>query len=128
MSLIQKYGKALVPAAIAVVTAAQAPVSDGKITVQEVITFLVAVNAAVGVYVAPNLTYKYAKTVVGVANAVLLALASVVIGGINAHDVTELLLAGLLAVTSVAAPAKSTPVIDGETVGEARDEPYPHTN
>lgn len=123
MSLIQKYGKALVPAAVAVVTAAQAPLTDGHVTTQEVIAFLIAVNATVGVYVAPILHYRYAKTVVGVVNAVLMALATVIIGGLDAHDVTELVLAGLMALGVTAAGAKSDPApADGDAVAE----PYPY--
>lgn len=123
MSLIKKYGKALVPAAIAVVTAAQAPLTDGTVTTQEVIAFLIAVNAAVSVYFAPILQVPYAKTAVGVINALLMALATVIIGGIDAHDVTQLVLAGLMALGVKTANAESDQ-IDGEVVGQVRDEPY----
>lgn len=120
MSLIRTYGKALVPAAIAVVTAAQAPLTDNKITVQEVIAFLIAVNAAVSVYLVPILHVRYAKTMVGVFNAVLMALATVIIGGIDAHDVTQLVLAALMALGVKAANAESD-VVDGQVL---RDESY----
>ncbi|MGK5677532.1 hypothetical protein [Actinoplanes sp. URMC 104] len=111
MSLIQKYGKALVPAAIAVVTAAQAPLTDGKITTAEVIAFFIAVNAAVSVYVVPSLHVRYAKTFVGVVNAVLMALATVIVGGVDASEVTQLILAALMALGVKAANAESDPVV-----------------
>ncbi len=124
MSLLDKYGKALVPAAIAVATAAQAPLTDSKITTDEVIAFLVAVNATVSVYIVPILHYRWAKTAVGVINAVLMALATVIVGGLNAHDTVQLILAALLALGVKTARAESDRVVDGEVVGDVHDEPY----
>ncbi|SDT74416.1 hypothetical protein [Actinoplanes derwentensis] len=116
-ALLTKYGKALVPAAIAVVTAAQAPLTDHQISTQEVIAFLIAVNATFSVYVVPVLHYRYAKTTVGVFNAVLMALATAVIGGIDWHDATQLVLAALMALGVKVADAESVGrPVDGEIV------------
>ncbi len=118
--LLDKYGKALVPAAIAVATAAQAPLTDGRVNTDEVIAFLIAVNAAVSVYIAPALHFPWVKTAVGVVNAVLMALAAVIVGGINAHDTVQLILAALMALGVKAAHAES----DRAVAGDVRDEPY----
>lgn len=125
-AFLDRYGKALVPAAVAVVTAAQAPLTDNRITTQEAIAFLLAVNAAVTVYVVPILHYRHLKTLVGVINSVLMALATVIIGGISWHDTTELVLAALLAVGVTAARAESTAVA-GQTFGEVHGEPVADT-
>jgi hypothetical protein len=124
MSFIQKYGKALVPAAVAVVTAAQAPLTDNSVTTQEVIAFLIAVNATISVYFVPILEYRWVKTAIGVVNAVLMALAVAVIGGLNANDILQLVLAGLMAVGVKAAHSESDPV-DGEVADDGgRGNPY----
>jgi hypothetical protein len=118
-TFLTRYGKALVPAAIAVVTAAQAPLTDNQVNTQEVIAILIAVNAAVSVYVVPILHYRYAKTAVGVLNAVLMALATAVIGGIDVHDATQLILAALMALGVKVAGAESTDqTTDSEVSGK----------
>jgi hypothetical protein len=106
--MLRKYGKALAAALVFVVTAVQAAVSDGHVTQQEDIQIAIAAATALNVYLVPAVPdWPWAKTVVGVILAVLNALTTLIVGGIQPADWTALILAALTAVGVTLAPAVS---------------------
>lgn len=102
-----KYGKAIVGAVLAFVTAAQALWSDGHITQQEWVQIAVAAFTAISVYLVPVLHYPYMKTIIAAVLAVLNVLVTVIVGGVSSGDVVEMVLAALTIIGVGFAPARS---------------------
>lgn len=108
--MLQKYGKTIVAAAFAFVTAIQALVSDGHVTQQEGVQIVIAFFTAVSVYIVPMLHYTWAKTGIAVVLAVLNILVTAIVGGLDSGDLTGIVLAALTALGVASAPAASDPV------------------
>jgi hypothetical protein len=107
--MLQKYGKTAIAALFAFITAIQALVSDGNVTQQEGVQIAIAFFTAISVYFVPMIGYPAAKTIVAVILAVLNVLTTAIIGGLDAGDLTGMLLAALTAVGVAGAPARSDP-------------------
>jgi hypothetical protein len=107
--MFQKYGKAITAVVFAVLTAAQVYLGgDNHIDQQEWVQLGIAAASAVGVYVIPLAQqYAWAKTAVAVLLAVLQALATVVLGGLDSNEVLVLVLAALTAIGVGVSPAVS---------------------
>jgi hypothetical protein len=105
--MLQKYGKTIVAAVFAFVTAIQALVSDGHVTQQEGVQIAIAFFTAVSVYIVPMLHYPWAKTGIALVLAVLNILTTAIVGGLNTGDVTGMVLAALTALGVAGAPATS---------------------
>lgn len=119
--MFKKYGKALVAAVFAFVTAIQALVSDGHITQQEGVQIAIAAVTAISVYVVPMIGYPAAKTIVAVILAVLNVLATAIVGGLDAGDMAGMVIAALTAIGVAGAPARSTPPRGRHVVSGAAD-------
>ncbi|HEU4422076.1 MAG TPA: hypothetical protein VFR67_05990 [Pilimelia sp.] len=109
MSFMQKYGKAIASTFFAVLVVAYTMVSgDNRIDAVEWVAIAIAGTNAVGVYLVPLAPqYRYGKTVVGVALAVLQVLTTLIIGGLDSNEWILLLLTAGQALGVVAAPAVS---------------------
>jgi hypothetical protein len=105
--MLQKYGKTAVATAFAFITAIQALISDGDVTQQEGVQIAIAFFTAVSVYVVPMIGYPAAKTTVAVILAVLNVLTTAIVGGLDAGDLTGMVLAALTAIGVAGAPAHS---------------------
>ncbi len=105
--MIQKYGKTFVAAALAFVTAIQAFISDGNVTQQEGVQIAIAFFTALSVYAVPMIGYPEAKTTIAVILAVLSVLTTAIVGGLDAGDMTGMVLAALTAVGVAGTPAAS---------------------
>lgn len=105
--MLQKYGKSIVAALFAFITAIQALISDGHVTQQEGVQIAVAFFTAVSVYLVPMLVYPWAKTAIAVVLAVLNITTTAVVGGLDTGDVTGMVLAALTALGVAGAPAAS---------------------
>lgn len=104
-----KYGKAIAAVVFAILTAAQVYLGgDNRIDSEEWVQLGIAGASAIGVYLVPLAPeYPWAKTAVAVLLAVLQALATVVLGGLDANETLVLVLAGLTALGVGVAPAVS---------------------
>ena len=110
MSFLRTYGKALLALLFALVTAAQAAISDGRITTVEDVQIIIAVVTAAGVYIVPiHPTWTWTKTVVAVLLAGLNVLVTVVYNGMSTSDWAEVILAVLTVLGVGAVPALSLP-------------------
>ncbi|ROT34100.1 hypothetical protein [Micromonospora sp. HM5-17] len=107
--MIRKYGKALAAVVGAALTVAYGALSgDQHIAPEEGVQIAIATATAVGVYLVPlTPQYRWAKTAVAVILSVLQVLATVILGGLDAHEWIALLLAGLTVAGVGAAPAVS---------------------
>jgi len=102
------YGKAIMAALFAVVTAIQAAVVDGHVTQVEGVQISIAAVTAVIVWLAPRLPHAAGiKTACAVLLAALNVLVTCIVGGISQADITEMVLAGLTVLGVGAAPAKT---------------------
>jgi hypothetical protein len=106
--MIRTYGKSIVAALFAFITAIQALVSDGHVTQQEGVQIAIAFFTAVSVYLVPMLGYPWAKTAVAVVLALLNILATAIVGGLNTGDLTGMALAVLTAIGVAGASAVSS--------------------
>lgn len=103
------YGKAWVAIATAAATALYAALGDDRITAQEWVQISIAAATAIGVYAVPlDPRYRWGKTAVAVILAVLQALTTAVLGGVERGEWVVLLLAALTAIGVASAPAVST--------------------
>ncbi len=118
--MFRKYGKTVIAALFAFLTAIQALVSDGHVTQQEGVQIAIAAVTAVSVYFVPMFGYPAAKTIVAVILAALNVLTTAIVGGLDAGDFTGILIAGLTAIGVASAPARSVPrPADGLSAGTA---------
>lgn len=102
------YGKALAYVAATVLTALAAALSGG-ITAAEGVQIAIAGTGAVLVWLVPlHPSWPWAKTAIGVVLAVLNALATVVLGGVDGSEIIGLALTALTALGVTVAPAAST--------------------
>lgn len=106
---MEKYGKALASLAGAVLVALYAALGgDGRIDAEEVVQIGIAAAMAAGVYLVPLAPqYRWGKTAIAVVLAVLQALATAVLGGLDPGEWIVLALAGLTAAGVAVAPAVS---------------------
>jgi hypothetical protein len=105
--MLHKYGKTIVAALFAFITAIQALISDGSVTQQEGVQIAIAFFTAVSVYLVPMLGYPWAKTAVAVVLAVLNILTTAIVGGLDTGDLTGMVLAALTALGVAGASAVS---------------------
>jgi uncharacterized membrane protein YccC len=112
--LMQQYGKAIAAVLGAILVAAYAALGgDGRIDAEETVQIAIAAATAVGVYLVPLAPqYRWAKTAVAVVLAVLQALTTAVLGGLDAGEWIVLVLAGL-----TAAGVAFSPAVSGNGVG-----------
>lgn len=106
---MQQYGKAVAAVLGAILVAAYAALGgDSRIDAEETVQISIAAATAVGVYLVPLAPqYRWVKTAVAVVLAVLQALATAVLGGLDAGEWIVLMLAGLTAAGVAVAPAVS---------------------
>ncbi|SCL31875.1 hypothetical protein GA0070616_4348 [Micromonospora nigra] len=106
---MEKYGKALAAIAGAVLVALYAALGgDNRVDAEETVQVAIAAATAIGVYLVPLAPqYRWGKTAVAVVLAVLQALATTVLGGLDAGEWIVLVLAGLTAAGVAVAPAVS---------------------
>lgn len=111
---IDKYGKSLVAALLAVVTAAHTYLADEVVTRQEWVQIAIAAVTAVSVWLVPALDYRWMKTAVAALLAGLNVLATLIVDGVTSADATEFVIAVLTVAAVGAAPARSdrTPAHD----------------
>jgi len=106
--MINKYGKAIAAVVGATLVVVHAALSDQRITAEEWVQVAIAGVTAVGVYLVPLAPkYRWGKSAVAVLLAVLQALTTVILGGLDTREVIVLVLAGLTAAGVVVAPAVS---------------------
>lgn len=103
------YGKAIVAIVYAVAVAVQvAWGGDAHIEPDEWVQISIALATALGVYLVPiTSNYKWVKTAVAVVLAVLQALATVLLDGVEPNDWITLFLAAVGALGVLVAPATS---------------------
>jgi hypothetical protein len=102
------YGKAIVAFLLAVVTAVQAQLSDGRMNTGEWIQVAIAAVTALGVLIIPiHPEWTWTKTAVAALLAFLNALVAALVGGIDTSDLTQLVLSVLTVLSVGAAPALS---------------------
>ncbi len=104
---INKYGKALAAALLALLTAAHTYLADEIVTEQEWVQIAIAGFTALSVWLVPALDYPRMKTVIAVVLASLNVLATVIIDGIDQGDLVQVVMAGLTVLAVGAAPAHS---------------------
>lgn len=110
MDLLKRYGKALVAVIVAALTLASSALVDGHLDAGEGVQIAIAATTAVSVWLVPNLPTVgggWMKTGIAVVLAVLNVLTAVIVDGIDADDVINLVLAGLGVLLIGAAPAES---------------------
>lgn len=107
--LWSKYGKSLLAVAFLVVTAAQAAIADGHLSQIEYVQISIAAVTAIVVWLVPILPgARGLKTAAAFVLAALNVLVTLIVGGVSAADLTEMVLAGLTAIGVGYAPAQST--------------------
>lgn len=106
---MNRYGKAVVAALLAAITAVHAMVSDNVITPQEWIQVAIAVVTAVSVYLVPIFEYAWMKTAIAVVLAALNVLVTLIADGVTSGDLVQVLMSALTVVLVAFAPARSDP-------------------
>lgn len=102
-----RFGKPLASVVVAALVAAKVALSGG-ITADEAVIIALALANAVLVYIVPLVPeYRWAKSLVGVFIAVLTALTTLILGGLDGQEVILLILAAAQAAGVVVAPAVS---------------------
>jgi hypothetical protein len=105
---VNTYGKALAYVVATILTAVASFLSGG-ITAAEGVQIAIAGTGALLVWVVPlHPSWPWAKTVIGVVLAVLNALATLVLGGLNGSEIIGLALVALAALGVTVAPSTST--------------------
>jgi O-antigen/teichoic acid export membrane protein len=119
---MQKYGKAIVAVIAAVLTFAYGALSgDQRIDAEEWVQIGIAAATAIGVYLVPLAPqYRWGKTAVAAVLGVLQALATVVLGGLDASEWIVLALAAAAVLGAHAAPAVSGNGISSRPVANSR--------
>jgi hypothetical protein len=106
---MNRYGKAIAAALLAVVTAIHTMVSDEVITPAEWIQIAIAVVTAISVYLVPIFEYGWMKTAIAVVLASLNVLVTLIADGVTSGDLVQVLLSALTVLTVAFAPARSDP-------------------
>lgn len=106
---MNRYGKAIVAALIAVITAVHAIVSDEVVTGSEWIQISIAAVTAISVYLVPIFEYAWMKTAIAVLLAALNVLVTLIADGVTSGDLVQVLLSALTALLVAFAPARSDP-------------------
>lgn len=104
---MNRYGKAVAAALLAVVTAVHTLVSDDVITRAEWIQIAIAVVTAISVYLVPILEYAWMKTAIAVVLAALNVLVTLIADGVTSGDLVQVLLSALTVLAVGFAPARS---------------------
>ncbi|WDZ87175.1 hypothetical protein [Micromonospora cathayae] len=106
---MEKYGKAIAAVVGAILVASYAALGgDNHIDAEETVQIAIAAATAIGVYLVPLAPqYRWAKTAIAVVLAVLQALTTTVLGGLDAGEWIVLVLAALTAAGVTFAPAVS---------------------
>lgn len=104
---MNRYGKALAAALLAVVTAVHTMVSDEVVTRAEWIQIAIAVVTAVSVYLVPIWEYAWMKTAIAVILAALNVLVTLIADGVSSGDLVQVLLSALTVLLVAFAPARS---------------------
>lgn len=114
---MDRYGKALASVLGAVLVTLYATLGgDNHIDAEEVVQIGIAAATAAGVYLVPLAPrYRWGKTVVAVVLAILQALTTAVLGGLDSGEWIVLVLAGLTAAGVGFAPARSDNGISSKT-------------
>lgn len=103
VELPSRYAKAIVAILTAVVTVLVAALTDNRVSTVEVVQVAIALVAAVGVYLVPNLADgvgRYTKMIVAVVGAALQASAAILAqGDLGPQGVLTILVAALGAVS-----------------------------
>ena len=98
-------------------TAIQEAMADKQIGAQEWVLVAIAVVMAFNVWATANLPqYESMKTYVAALLAVLGALVSFIIGGVDVYEVINLIILGLSALGVAVAPQRNTTVVNGKTI------------
>lgn len=106
---MNRYGKAVAAALIAVLTAVHSMVSDDVVTRAEWIQIAIAVVTAISVYLVPIFEYAWMKTAIAVVLAALNILVTLIADGVSSGDLVQVLLSALTVIAVGFAPARSDP-------------------
>jgi hypothetical protein len=106
---MNRFGKAIVAALLAVVTAVHTLVSDEFITGAEWIQIAIAVVTAISVYLVPIFEYAWVKTAIAVILAALNVLVTLITDGVSSGDLVQVLMSALTVLLVAFAPARSDP-------------------
>lgn len=104
---MQKYGKAIAAATLAVLTVVHTLLSDGRISQQEGVQIAIAAVTAFSVWLVPVLSWPWMKTAIAVVLAVLNVAATMIVGGRDHGDLVEFVLALITVLAVGVAPAQS---------------------
>lgn len=104
---MNRYGKAIVAALLAVVTAAHTFASDEFITAAEWIQIAIAAVTAISVYLVPIFEYAWMKTAIAVVLAALNVLVTLIADGVTSGDLVQVLMSALTVLLVAFAPARS---------------------
>lgn len=104
---MNRYGKAVVAALLAVITAVHTFVSDEFITPAEWIQIAIAVVTAISVYLVPIWEYGWMKTAIAAILAALNVLVTLIADGVTSGDLVQVLMSALTVVLVAFAPARS---------------------
>lgn len=105
---MMNYAKAIAAVLATVLAAISAAMfGDGVVSAVEWVNVAIMGTGAAAVFAAPNVPgARYTKSVLAVLSAVLVVLASAIVGGITTVEIIQMVLAGLGAVGVYAVPNK----------------------
>ena len=107
-NFLQRFGKAAVAVLVAALTLAASAVSDGHVDAGEGVQIAIATVTAFSVWFVPNLPSSAGiKTGVAVVLAVLNAATAYLVGGVDAGELINLVIAGAGVLLIGVAPAQS---------------------
>lgn len=93
--MIKKFGPAVVAIVFAVLTAASAALTDGRIAPEEGVQIAIQATTVAGVWLVPAIpSWPHAKTAIAALLAVLNLLTTVITDGITPPELINLLVAG----------------------------------
>jgi hypothetical protein len=105
---LARYGKAAASVAGFVLVAIYSRYTDGRITDQEWVAVAIAGTQGVSIWLLPLAPgMRWGKSAVGVILAVLQALTTLILGGLDTSEIMLLVITGLTAAGIVVAPATS---------------------
>lgn len=104
------YAKALTAVVVTVLVAMSAAMAgNGEIDPVEWVNVAITGVGALAVFAAPNVPgARYTKSIIAVLTAVLVVLASVIVGGVTTVEIFQMVIAGAGAVGVFAVPNKGT--------------------
>lgn len=122
---LKRYGKAIAAVVGAALMVAYGALSgDQRVEQEEAVQIAIAAATAVGVWLVPLAPqYRWGKTAVAVVLAVLQALTTVILGGLDANEWIALALAGLTVVGVGVTPAVSANGVTSRPVTNTRSGP-----